>query len=58
VKLITTKTNLLASLKNYYGRLREKILELDGNENPHNIPYFCLGGGGNQIYQGLKETMK
>mmetsp|Transcript_374 Transcript_374/g.319 ORF Transcript_374/g.319 Transcript_374/m.319 type:complete len:109 (+) Transcript_374:353-679(+) len=40
VKLITTKNNLLAQLKSYYGHLKDKILEIEGTDNPHHIPYF------------------
>ena len=38
-KSITTKTGIITSLRNYYGRLKDKIAILDGTENPYNLPY-------------------
>ena len=43
-KSITTKTGIIGSLRNYYGHLKDKILELDGTVNPHHIPFFHHSG--------------
>jgi len=37
--VITTKTGIIGVLRNYYGKLKDKIYELEGTENPHHIPF-------------------